>query len=86
MSIHLGGGHGAVSTGRGEALHDLTVTTQADRMEVRAWSNGRPLRTGAGYGVRLSANDRDKHFALGRLGLCRRHAAGGDGTVNGRLT
>ncbi len=40
----------------------LTVTTQADPMEVRAWSNGRPLRTGAGYGVRLSGHDRDKHF------------------------
>jgi hypothetical protein len=29
---------------------------------VRAWSNGSPLRTGAGYGVRLSGRDRDKHF------------------------
>jgi hypothetical protein len=40
----------------------LTVATQADPIEVRAWSNGNPLRTGAGYGVRLSGHDRDKHF------------------------
>lgn len=31
-------------------------------MKVRAWSNGRPLRTGAGYGVRLSDRDRDQYF------------------------
>lgn len=31
-------------------------------MYVTAWSNGRPLRTGAGYGVRLSAGDRDRFF------------------------
>jgi hypothetical protein len=44
------------------SLHDMTVTMQAARIEVRAWSNGRPLPTGAGYGVRLSDRDRDEHF------------------------
>jgi hypothetical protein len=32
------------------------------RMYVTAWSNGRPLRTGAGYGIRLSVGDRDLFF------------------------
>jgi hypothetical protein len=32
------------------------------RMYVTAWSNGRPLRTGAGYGIRLSVGDRDRFF------------------------
>ena len=40
----------------------MTVIMQAARIEVRAWSNGRPLPTGAGYGVRLSDHDRDEHF------------------------
>ena len=31
-------------------------------MYVTAWSNGRPLTTGAGYGIRLSAGDRDLFF------------------------
>jgi hypothetical protein len=31
-------------------------------MYVTAWSNGRPLRTGAGYGIRLSTSDRDRLF------------------------
>jgi len=34
-------------------------------MYVTAWSNGRPLRTGAGYGIRLSASDRDRYFDPG---------------------
>jgi hypothetical protein len=34
-------------------------------MYVTAWSNGRPLRTGAGYGIRLSASDRDRLFDPG---------------------
>jgi hypothetical protein len=34
-------------------------------MYVTAWSNGRPLRTGAGYGVRLSGGDRDRFFDPG---------------------
>ena len=38
------------------------MTAPTDPIEVRAWSNGSPLRTGAGYGVRLSGHDRDKHF------------------------
>jgi hypothetical protein len=40
----------------------MTVIMQAARIEVRAWSNGRPLPTGAGCGVRLSDHDRDDHF------------------------
>jgi hypothetical protein len=44
------------------SLHDLIVSTQAAPIRVRAWSNGSPLRTGAGYGVRLSDCDRDQHF------------------------
>lgn len=31
-------------------------------MYVTAWSNGRPLRTGAGYGIRLFVGDRDLFF------------------------
>ncbi|GDY33043.1 hypothetical protein GTS_46760 [Gandjariella thermophila] len=31
-------------------------------MRVTAWSNGNPRPSGAGYGVRLSAADRDRHF------------------------
>jgi hypothetical protein len=34
-------------------------------MHVTAWSNGRPLRTGAGYGIRLSAGDRERFFDPG---------------------
>jgi hypothetical protein len=40
----------------------MCVTTQPVLIEVRAWSNGKPLRTGAGYGVRLSDRDRDEYF------------------------
>lgn len=31
-------------------------------MIVRGWSNGSPRLSGAGYGLRLSAADRDQHF------------------------
>ena len=31
-------------------------------MQVRAWSNGRPRHTGSGYGLRISARDRDRYF------------------------
>jgi hypothetical protein len=34
-------------------------------MHATAWSNGRPLSTGAGYGIRLSASDRDRFFDRG---------------------
>ena len=34
-------------------------------MYATAWSNGRPLRTGAGYGIGLSASDRDRYFDPG---------------------
>jgi len=34
-------------------------------MRVTGWSNGQPLPTGAGYGVRLSDHDRDDHFDHG---------------------
>jgi hypothetical protein len=44
------------------SLDDATVTTQAARIAVRAWNNGHPLPTGAGYGVRLSGHDRDEFF------------------------
>ena len=43
-------------------MHDLTVTKQATPIVVWAWSNGSPLSTGAGYGVRLSDRDRDQYF------------------------
>lgn len=43
-------------------MHDLTVTAQGASIKVHAWNNGRPLRTGAGYGVRLSDHDRDEYF------------------------
>jgi hypothetical protein len=29
---------------------------------VRAWSNGSPRPSGAGYGLRLSTTDRDRYF------------------------
>ena len=31
-------------------------------MDVTAWNNGQRHRTGAGYGFKLSAEDRDRHF------------------------
>ncbi|HEU4744586.1 MAG TPA: hypothetical protein VFS61_05080 [Anaerolineales bacterium] len=31
-------------------------------MIVTAWKNGSPSKTGSGYGVKLSADDRDRHF------------------------
>lgn len=34
-------------------------------MRVVGWSNGQPLPTGAGYGVRLSGHDRDEYFDPG---------------------
>lgn len=32
------------------------------RLRVKCWSNGSTRPTGAGYGVRLSPTDRDRHF------------------------
>ena len=32
-------------------------------MRVTAWSNGSPLSSGAGYGIRVSPDDRDLHFS-----------------------
>jgi hypothetical protein len=34
-------------------------------MRVTAWSNGSPRSTGAGYGVRVSREDRDSRFDRG---------------------
>jgi hypothetical protein len=31
-------------------------------MRVKGWSNGSPRPSGAGYGLRVSPNDRDKFF------------------------
>jgi len=31
-------------------------------MRVVGWNNGSPTRTGAGYGIRIVRNDRDRHF------------------------
>ena len=31
-------------------------------MEVTAWNNGRQHASGAGYGLKLRASDRDRHF------------------------
>lgn len=31
-------------------------------MEVTAWNNGKHLVTGAGYGFKVNAKDRDQHF------------------------
>jgi hypothetical protein len=38
-------------------------------MYVTAWSNGRPVDTGAGYGIRLSLSDRDRFFDPGWSGV-----------------
>lgn len=32
----------------------------SDTILVTAWSNGSPSKTGAGYGVKMSASDRDR--------------------------
>ena len=31
-------------------------------MRATGWSNGQPRRSGAGFGVRISRDDRDRHF------------------------
>jgi hypothetical protein len=31
-------------------------------MRATGWSNGRPLSSGAGYGLRISVSDRDRFF------------------------
>ncbi len=31
-------------------------------MRVTAWNNGSPTISGAGYGVKIAATDRDRHF------------------------
>jgi len=31
-------------------------------MKVTAWNNGKHHRTGAGYGLKLAASDRDRYF------------------------
>lgn len=31
-------------------------------MHATAWSNGQPLPSGAGYGIRVSSQDRDRYF------------------------
>jgi hypothetical protein len=41
------------------------MTKQSVSIRVTAWSNGRPLPTGAGYGIRLSDRDRDTYFDPG---------------------
>lgn len=41
------------------------MTTRPVSIRVTAWSNGHPLPTGAGYGVKLSHRDRDKFFDTG---------------------
>jgi hypothetical protein len=33
-------------------------------MRVTAWSNGSPSSSGAGYGLRVSPDDRDQHFSI----------------------
>jgi hypothetical protein len=32
-------------------------------MIVTAWNNGQPHSTGAGYGLKVNANDRDEYFS-----------------------
>lgn len=34
-------------------------------MRARGWNNGHPLDSGAGYGLRISAGDRDRFFDRG---------------------
>jgi hypothetical protein len=31
-------------------------------VKVTAWNNGKHHRSGAGYGIKISATDRDRHF------------------------
>jgi hypothetical protein len=41
------------------------MSSEMPSMRVIGWSNGQPLATGAGYGVRLSGHDRDDYFDPG---------------------
>lgn len=41
------------------------MSIETRHMRAVGWSNGQPLPTGAGYGVRLSGHDRDEHFDPG---------------------
>jgi hypothetical protein len=38
------------------------IVSEVFAMIVTAWNNGTPSSTGAGYGVKLKAFDRDRHF------------------------
>lgn len=41
----------------------------ADWMSATAWSNGRPLATGAGYGLRIGPSQRDRFFEAAWLSV-----------------
>ncbi|HEX4661712.1 MAG TPA: hypothetical protein VH307_30325 [Streptosporangiaceae bacterium] len=41
------------------------MSSETHSMRAMGWSNGQPLPTGAGYGVRLSDRDRDDYFDPG---------------------
>src|SRR5258708_3654714 len=41
------------------------MTTESPLLHVTGWSNGQPLPTGAGYGVRISEHDRAHYFDPG---------------------
>jgi hypothetical protein len=41
------------------------VSSGLRSVRVRAWSNGQPRATGAAYGIRLPASDRDRVFDPG---------------------
>lgn len=51
-------------------------------MEVTAWNNGRYHPTGAGYGLKISAIDRDRHFVRAWKSVFIRLPNGADIEVN----
>lgn len=51
-------------------------------MKVTAWNNGKHHETGAGYGLKISVEDRDRHFDRHRQTVRIRFPDGSDCAVN----
>jgi len=48
---------------------------------VTAWNNGSPSKTGSGYGLKISINDRDNYFKKSKKSAIL-HLSGKSGTIS----